>query len=255
MYITDDQWDRIKTHFPEESLTIRPGPKPTPAREILEAVIWILKTGAQWHMLPQSFPNYKTVHRRFQQWCHSEVLRNILKDLANEAREQDKSAFDEAYIDASFVPSRKGGEGIGYGYRGKGTKSMAIVDRQGFVTAFTAASNEFHEVTLVQLTLDFSVVEVGPHKLIGDKGFDSDRLDTELRQQNIELIAPHKENRKQYKTQDGRPLRRMKRHYIIERTFAWLKSCRRLTSRWDYYLRNFIGFIEIASFNLYLKTI
>jgi transposase len=35
---------------------------------VLEAVLWILNTGAQWHMLPQSYPNYKTVHRRFQTW-------------------------------------------------------------------------------------------------------------------------------------------------------------------------------------------
>jgi transposase len=41
---------------------------------VLDAVLWILNTGAQWHMLPQYFPNYKTVHRRFQQWCDREVL-------------------------------------------------------------------------------------------------------------------------------------------------------------------------------------
>jgi hypothetical protein len=44
---------------------------------LLEAisVLWILNTGAQWHFLPQCYPNYKTVHRRFQQWCQQEVLR------------------------------------------------------------------------------------------------------------------------------------------------------------------------------------
>ena len=51
------------------------GAKPTPTRCVLEAVLWILNTGAQWHMLPQSCPNYKTVHRRFQTWCRDEVLR------------------------------------------------------------------------------------------------------------------------------------------------------------------------------------
>ncbi|MFO1355118.1 MAG: transposase [Gammaproteobacteria bacterium] len=47
------------------------GAQPIAARKILEAVLWILNTGAQWHMLPQSYPNYKTVHRRFQQWCEN----------------------------------------------------------------------------------------------------------------------------------------------------------------------------------------
>src|SRR5215469_10965077 len=39
----------------------------------LKRLLWILNTGAQWHMLPQGYPNYKTVHRRFQQWCREEV--------------------------------------------------------------------------------------------------------------------------------------------------------------------------------------
>ncbi|MEM6911555.1 MAG: transposase [Verrucomicrobiota bacterium] len=132
MEVTDAQWYRMRHHFPEEGeKKSKPGPKPVATRKILEAVVWILKTGAQWHMLPQSFPNYKMVHRRFQRWCDSEVLRNIFKDLANEARERDVQGYDEAYIDGMFVPARLGGEEVGFGYKGKGTKIMAIVDREG----------------------------------------------------------------------------------------------------------------------------
>src|SRR5262249_1499073 len=47
---------------------------------------------AQWHMLPQSYPNYKSVHRRFQTWCRDEVLRRVLMDVANELR--DKGALE-----------------------------------------------------------------------------------------------------------------------------------------------------------------
>jgi len=66
--ISDEYWERIKQHFPEEDIPEgRAGRKPVPARKILDAVLWILKTGAQWSMFPQSYPNYKTVHRRFQQ--------------------------------------------------------------------------------------------------------------------------------------------------------------------------------------------
>jgi transposase len=63
--LTDDQWGRIRQHFPEEHIPDgRAGRKPIPTRRVLEAALWILNTGAQWHMLPQSYPNYKTVHRR-----------------------------------------------------------------------------------------------------------------------------------------------------------------------------------------------
>src|SRR5262245_1616161 len=65
--LTNEQWERIRNHFPEEHLPDgRPGRKPIPTRCVFEAVLWILNTGAQWHMLPQSYPNYKSVHRRFQ---------------------------------------------------------------------------------------------------------------------------------------------------------------------------------------------
>ena len=256
MFLSDSQWNAIRNHFPEESDSpSKPGPKPTPARKILEAVIWILKTGAQWHMLPQSFPNYKTVHRRFQKWCASEVIRNILCDLANQAREQAGNDFDEAYIDAMFIPARMGGEEIGYGYKGKGTKIMAIVDRKGLPAAVAAFSNEHHEVKLVQLTLDFSVVEATPERLIGDTGFDSDELDKDLKEAGIEMIAPHKQNRKRTRTQDGRSLRRMWRRFTVERTFSWLKWSRRIAQRWDYYCSNFLGFVELACLRLYLKRI
>jgi transposase len=87
--LRDEQWERIRDHFPEEKIADgRPGRKPIPIRCVLEAVLWILNTGAQWHMLPQSYPNYKTVHRRFQTWCRDEVLRRVLTDVANELRDR-----------------------------------------------------------------------------------------------------------------------------------------------------------------------
>jgi transposase len=107
--LRDDQWERIREHFPEEHIPEgRPGRKPVPARAVLEAVLWILNTGAQWHMLPQCYPNYKTVHRRFQQWCERAVLRDILTQLANTLREDGALDERESFIDATFA-SAKGG--------------------------------------------------------------------------------------------------------------------------------------------------
>ena len=129
--LTDEQWERIRDHFPEENIADgRPGRKPTPTRCVLEAVLWILNTGAQWHMLPQSYPNYKTVHRRFQTWCRDEVLRRVLTDVANELRDRGALNEEECFIDATFVMAG-GGLEIGATKRGKGMKIMAIVDRHG----------------------------------------------------------------------------------------------------------------------------
>jgi transposase len=107
--LTDEQWGLIREHFPEESYPAdRSGRKPTPARKVLEAALWILNTGAQWHMLPQCYPSYKTVHRRFQQWCQNEVLREALTALTNQLRESSQIDEFECFIDATFA-SAKGG--------------------------------------------------------------------------------------------------------------------------------------------------
>ncbi len=173
----DLQWERIRDHFPEENIVEgRPGRKPIPTRQILEAVLWILNTGAQWHMLPQCYPNYKTVRRRFQTWCHNEILREVLTDIANELR--DKGALDEeeCFIDATFVMAKGGGAAVGATKRGKGMKIMAIVDRHGLPLSVSTHAANHHEVRLVQLCFDFYMIEAKPENLIGDRAYDSDPL-------------------------------------------------------------------------------
>jgi transposase len=105
--LSDLQWERIRHHFPEKNIPGgRPGRKPVSTRQVLEAVLWILNTGAQWHMLPQCYPNYKTVHCRFQAWCRSEVLRGVLMDIANELRERGVLDEEECFIDATVSAIR-----------------------------------------------------------------------------------------------------------------------------------------------------
>jgi transposase len=186
----------------------RPGRKPIPSRKVLDGALWILNTGAQWHMLPQYYPNYKTVHRRFQQWCRSEVLRHVLTDLANSLREAGTIDERESFIDATFASAKGGGDQIGKTKRGKGVKIMAIVDRHGLRLAVSTHAGNHHEVTLVQLSFDFYMIEAKPENLIGDGAYDSDPLDAQLREQGIEMISPHKSNRTKRKTQDGQRLRR-----------------------------------------------
>jgi transposase len=252
--VSNDQWHRIREHFPEESIPEdRPGRKPVPARRVLDAVLWILNTGAQWHMLPQSYPNYKTVHRRFQQWCQNEVLRSVLTELANALREQGAVDESECFIDATFASAKGGGAEIGPTRRGKGVKIMAIVDRHGLPLAVSTHAANHHEVTLVQLSFDFYMIEAKPENLIGDRAYDSDTLDEKLRAEGVELISPHRSNRVKKKTQDGRRLRRYERRWIVERFFAWMQWHRRLLIRWEYYPANFLGFVQLAAICIMLK--
>jgi transposase len=90
------------------------------------------------------------------------------------------------------------------------------------------------------------VVDARPEHLIGDKAYDSDPLDARLAEHGIELIAPHRANRKKPKTQDGRPLRRYKRRWKIERLFAWVQNFRRILVRHEYHAENYLGFVQLG---------
>ena len=131
---------------------------------------------------------------------------------------------------------------------------MAVADRTGLPVAIYGESATPHEVTLVEPTLKSCFTPDKPERLIGDKAYDSDPLDQRLMEQGIELIAPHKANRVKPKSQDGRALRRYKRRWKIERLFAWLGNFRRVITRFDYYLANYLGFVHLGCILILLRN-
>jgi len=82
--------------------------------------------------------------------------------------------------------------------------------------------------------------------------YDSDGLDAELARLGIEMIAPHNPRRKK-KTQDGRPLRRYRRRWHVERFFAWLQRFRRLVTRWECHSSMFLAFLKLACIVILLR--
>ncbi len=142
---------------------------------------------------------------------------------------------------------------VGKTKRGKGTKIMGIADGHGLPLALRTESASPAEVTLVEATLEERAVAVVPERWIGYKAYDSDKLDRNLMEQfGIEMIAPNRANRRT-PTQDGRPLRRYRRRWKIERLFAWLFNFRRLVVRYEYHAANFQGFVHLAAAVILLR--
>jgi transposase len=129
---------------------------------------------------------------------------------------------------------------------------MAIADRAGLPVAVSTASASPHEVTLVGATLRELLIKEPPKRLIGDAAYDSDRLDAELAPIGIEMIAPHRSNRKNH-TQDGRPLRRYRHRWRVERLFAWLQNFRRLVVRYEFRHDNFLGMVHLGCIIILLR--
>jgi len=131
---------------------------------------------------------------------------------------------------------------------------MVISDRAGLPIAARIASGPRHESQLVEETIASRFTKALPKKLIGDKAFDSDPLDERLAQQGVELIAPQ-QPRHTTKSQDGRPLRRYRRRWHIERLIAWLLRHRRVHTRYEYKAGNFLGFIYLACIKILARDL
>jgi transposase len=131
---------------------------------------------------------------------------------------------------------------------------MVVVDGQGIPLGSTLASASPAEVKLAEETLEAVKVprsgkgrpKKRPARLIGDKGYDSDPLRKRLKYLKIELIAPHRSNRKKPKTQDGRKLRRYRKRWKVERTFAWIGNFRRLVVRYERDIKMYQAFFHLA---------
>ncbi len=109
MELTIEQWKRIEPII----LSSAPpkDPRGRPMRDpydVLNGILWILRTGAPWKDLPPRYPPYQTCHRRFQQWVRQDVFRRIASELAKDLYERGGIDIREAFIDGTFVPAKKG---------------------------------------------------------------------------------------------------------------------------------------------------
>ena len=109
--LTDEQWNAIEPHFPAEELqgtTARGGRPWRDPRDVVNGVLWILRTGAPWADMPARYPPYQPCHRRFQAWIANGTLHQALRTLAEDLKKRGKLDLSEAYIDGSHAGAKKG---------------------------------------------------------------------------------------------------------------------------------------------------
>jgi len=106
--LTDEQWSLLEPLFDKPPVLHTRGRPRRPDREVLNGVLWILRSGARWCDLPDRFPPYQTCHRRFQQWVKDGRLERVLETLAEDLRSRGELDLSECFIDGTFVVAKKG---------------------------------------------------------------------------------------------------------------------------------------------------
>ena len=110
MDLTDKQWTKLAPLLPTPRLRRdRRGRPWRDPRDVLNGILWILRTGAPWKDLPERYPSYQTCHRRFQHWVDTGTLRRVLQALARDLETRGGLDLSETFIDGSFASAKKKG--------------------------------------------------------------------------------------------------------------------------------------------------
>ena len=256
LQLTKEQLDWVCDRLPDSPRDPRGGRPPADKRRVVSGIFWILDNGAKWKDLPLEFGSKSTAHRWFKKWVQDGVFEKLMRDAGQLVEARGEYRLYECFIDATFSKAKGGGDGVGLTKAGKGVKIMVLVDARGLPVAVDTASANHAENRLVQQLFSFMLPSQTPPRVIGDKAYDSDALDAELAAKGVELISPHRRNRRpENKTQDGRPLRRYKRRWTVERTIAWLQHFRRLCIRWERSTALFQGLLHFTCALMLVKRV
>jgi transposase len=139
MDLTDAQWSVLDPLIPQPKRRADGRGRPwKDTRDVLNGILWVMRTGAPWHDLPDRYPSYQTCHRRFQQWVRSGVLRRILEELARDLHDRGGIDLRECFVDGTFAPAKKGALALGKLSAAKGPRSWQLQTELVFLSPYAS---------------------------------------------------------------------------------------------------------------------
>jgi putative transposase len=250
--ITDSQWKVIK-----KFLNIKRKRKHS-LRRMLNAIFYLLKTGCQWSMLPHNFPKWPSVYHYFKQWTLNGVIERIRIYLVTTVRQQRKRKAQPsaAIIDAQSVKSTLVSSRSHTGYDGgkqiKGVKRHIVVDTQGLLLEVKVHSAAIADIKggailLEQLRSDNQWTDI--EKIFADSGYlppkhRTTHTHSTLGSYELEIV------RKPQATEGFQPV---PKRWVVERTFGWQDTNRRLSKSFERLPSTEEAMVELAAIRTMLK--
>jgi transposase len=263
IHLSDQQWAFIQPLLPPPARTGRPR---ADDRRTIEGILYILITGCRWQDLPREYGAPTTAWRRLKRWGEEGVWERIWRTALAALDWHKQLDWTVAFLDDSFAPAKKGGDGVGLTRKGKGTKWMLVADGNGLPLGVHLASASCAEVRLAAATLDTIAVRRPrgrprrrPEKLVADRGYDSRAFRATLRRRGIRMCIPPKRRPANWRAKRGRPVVARKDdyrlRYTVERSFAWLGNFRRLLIRWEHLFSVYRSFFMVGALLLCVRRL
>jgi putative transposase len=250
--VTDGQWALIEPHLP-----VYPGgrPRTTDLRDVVNAVFYILRTGCQWRYLPKDFPPKSTVWRYFDEWRHNGTLDTIHDLLRTKVRTQEKpyKPRTTASVDSQSVDTTSGGEqrGRDNAKNVDGRKRHIVVDSMGLLLAVLVTAADVDDAKAAAEL--FGRLEGQPMSRVG-------RMFADNKYHNYALYTWVKDHARWELVIVRRPEGsagwvKLPLRWTVERTFAWLGRCRRLSKDRERSVLSSQAFIKLAMIHLMLNRL
>src|SRR3954467_9707288 len=250
--ITDSQWKVIKNF-----LNIKRKRKHS-LRRMLNAIFYLLKTGCQWSMLPHNFPKWQSVYYYFKQWTMNGVIEKIRIKLVTTVRQQRnrKAQPAAAIIDAQSVKSTLVSSRSHTGYDGgkkiKGIKRHIVVDTQGLLLCVQVHSAAIADIKGGRLLLEKLRSDnqwTGIEKIFADSGYlppkhRTTKTHSKLGSYELEIV------KKPVTEGEFQPV---PKRWVVERTFAWQDTNRRLSKSFEKLPSTEEAMVELAAIRTMLK--
>jgi putative transposase len=250
--LTEAQWVYLKPMLPKPSKRGRP---PTDRRRIIDAVLYVVKGGIQWRLLPSSFPPWQTVYHVFRKWALDHTWESInacLRIFVRKAHGK-HSRPTAAILDSQSVKSDSHGGAVGYdaGKHIKGRKRHLLVDTLGLVLGVILTPASTTDRAGAQTLLERMLGWFTWLRLLWvDGGYSGETF-----AQWVKGIRSSLEVEVVKRSDDLRGFRVLPRRWIVERTFGWLMRHRRLVRDYETSEQSAEAWIYIAMIRIQLRRL